>query len=134
MIQMVIKILLVDDSLKFLDAARKFLGTVPGVKVIGTATSGGDGVRLTTELYPDLVLMDVKIAGMSGIEAARSIKRLQHPPHIILLTLHDAPEYQTAAVAVGVDGVVSKTNFGTQLVPEICKLFDVGVHEISAGS
>ncbi len=120
---MAIQIVLVDDSERFLEAAKKFLDTVPGLKVVGATTVAQDSLRLAAELQPDLVLMDIKMAGMNGIEAARNLKALLRPPYIILLTLHDTPEYRAASVAVGADGFVSKANFGTQLVPEIYRLF-----------
>lgn len=110
-----LQILLVDDNPKFITAAAHFLTTVPGVAVVGYASSGLEGLTQVVNLQPDLVFMDVAMPGMSGLEATRYIKAQPHPPRVIILTMHDSPEYRAAAETAGADGFMAKSEFGTQL-------------------
>lgn len=110
-----IQILLVDDNPKFVTAATHFLTTVPGVTVVGYATSGIEGLTQVVNLQPDLVFMDVAMPGMSGLEATRYIKAQPNPPRVIILTMYDSPEYRAAAETAGADGFIAKSDFGTQL-------------------
>ena len=118
-----IKVLLVDDSEQFLQSATAFLFQCPSVEVIGTATSGKDAIKKVQELRPDLVLMDIAMPQMNGIEATRCIKGQAEAPKIIILTLHDNAEYRSAAKDAGADGFVRKSNLLTHLLPMIDALF-----------
>jgi DNA-binding NarL/FixJ family response regulator len=77
-----------------------------------------------TQLQPDLVLMDVAMPNMNGLEATRRIKTQADAPHVVILTLHDTPEYRAAAEAVGADNFVSKAEFNAQMLPLIRTLCD----------
>jgi DNA-binding NarL/FixJ family response regulator len=118
------RVLLVDDSTEFLQSAAHFLGSEPGVEVIGQASSGGDAVEEVSRLRPDLVLMDLNMPGMNGLEATRRIKSQPDSPRVIILTLHENPEYRAAAEAARADGYVSKSELGDQLLPLIQTLFN----------
>jgi DNA-binding NarL/FixJ family response regulator len=119
-----LRILLVDDSVQFLDVVARTLATVPAVEIVGRALSGRDAVEQVTQLQPDLVLMDVAMPNMNGLEATRHIKAQADAPHIVILTLHDTPEYRAAAEAVGADNFVSKAEFNAQMLPLIRTLCD----------
>lgn len=114
-----IQILLVDDNPKFVTAAAHFLATVPGVSVAGCASSGLEGLTQVATLRPDLVFMDIAMPEMSGLEATRQIKAQPDSPCVIILTMHDSPEYRIAAEMAGADGFITKSEFGTQLLPLI---------------
>jgi two-component system chemotaxis response regulator CheY len=116
-------ILLVDDSPEFLESAAGYLATQPDLRVVGRALSGPAALEQAAVLRPDLVLMDIALPGMNGLEAARQIKAWPAPPRIIILTLHDNPEYRSAAAAVRADGFVAKSDFGVQLLPVVRALF-----------
>lgn len=118
-----IRILLVDDSPEFLESAAGYLAAQPDLRVIGRALSGQAALEQAAARRPDLVLMDIAMPGMNGLEAARQIKTWPAPPRIIILTLHDNPEYRSAASAVRADGFVAKSDFGVQLLPVIRALF-----------
>ena len=119
-----IRTLLVDDNPEFLEAAKRFITSEEQLKIIGTALSGQEAIEKVKELNPDLVLMDLAMPDMNGLEATRQIKRQSSAPHVVILTLHDTPEYREASEAVGADGFVPKSDFGVQLLPLVKALFE----------
>ncbi len=120
----VIRTLIVDDNPEFLEAAKRFLSADKQLKIIGIALSGQEAITQTDQLSPDLVLMDLAMPDMNGLEATAHIKRRPDSPHVVILTLHDTPEYREASNEVGADGFVTKSDFGVQLLPLIHLLFD----------
>jgi DNA-binding NarL/FixJ family response regulator len=120
-----IRILLVDDSPDFLQAAAHFLGSDPCLQIIGRAQAAEDALELLPALEPDLVLMDLALPGMNGLEATRRLKELASPPVVILLTMHNLEEYRLAAPQARADGFVTKSEFGVDLLPLIHRLFNL---------
>jgi DNA-binding NarL/FixJ family response regulator len=114
-----IRTLLVDDSPEFLEAAKSFLSTDPDIEIIGQANSGRGALQQVARLGPELVLMDLAMPGMNGLEATCHIKAQPGAPHVVILTLHDNPEYRALAEAAHADGFVAKSEFGVQLLPLI---------------
>ncbi|MBI3876799.1 MAG: response regulator transcription factor, partial [Verrucomicrobia bacterium] len=86
-------------------------------------SSGREAIEKIGEWEPDLVLMDIAMPGMNGIQAAEVIKARPSPPRVILYSFNDTPEYRTASRDVGADGFVSKTEFWNDLMPHIHGLF-----------
>lgn len=111
-----VRVLLVDDSLVFLDAAANLLAGVSGIVVIGQATSGEEAVAQVNSLKPELVLMDWEMPGMNGLQAMKIIKKLADPPQVVIVSLHDLEEYHAAAISQGADGFWSKSQL-CELVP-----------------
>ena len=120
---MIIRILLVDDSIHFIESARRFLSEELGVSVVGSALSGLEAVEKVAQLNPDLVLMDVSMPGMDGLEATQQIKARPKPPVVFILTLYDTPKYRDAAHRAGADGFIPKADFGEKLLPLIYSIF-----------
>jgi DNA-binding NarL/FixJ family response regulator len=118
-----LRILLVDDHAQFLDSLAQFLSVDARLEVVGRASSGTAALRRVAQLSPDLALIDLSMPDMNGLEATRRLKRLPNAPRVIILTLHDQSPYRTAARSAGADGFVSKSEFGTQLLPLIFALF-----------
>jgi DNA-binding NarL/FixJ family response regulator len=118
-----IRVLLVDNNKKFLSTAKNFLSSDPSIDVIDFSFSGEEGIEKVKLLNPDLVLMDLSMPGMGGLKATNFIKSLINPPKIIILTLYDTPEYRNEVKISGADGFVSKSEFGTELIPLIKKIF-----------
>lgn len=77
-----------------------------------------------TRVQPDLVLMDWGMPGMNGLEATYNIKARSGAPNVVILTLYDNAEYRAAALAAGADGYVTKSDFGTELLPIVYTLLD----------
>jgi DNA-binding NarL/FixJ family response regulator len=117
-----LRILLVDDSLAFLESATRFLAMDKKLEIVGRVLSGEEALVQVTQLCPDLVLMDMAMPGMNGLEATRQIKERSSSPYVVVLTLNDGSEYRTAALAVGADGFVTKSEIGTALLPLIHSL------------
>ena len=109
------RILIVDDSADFLDSVSLLLSAAPGVTVIGRARSGEEAIVEVERLQPDLVLMDIGMPGMGGIEATRQIKARERAPRLLLLTMHDSAEYRRAGEHAGADGFLSKLDFTTAI-------------------
>jgi len=116
------RILLVDDNKEFLDVAERFLSADPQIEIVGRVFSGEAGIEAVNRLKPDLVLMDIAMPGMSGLDAIRKIKEQPDPPMVVVLTLYDNPEYRTVAKEIRADGFLSKSEFGTRLLPLIDEL------------
>ncbi len=113
------RILLVDDSEEFLEAAERFLASEPDLEIVGKARSGEEALALIETTQPDLVLMDVAMPGMNGLEATRRIKGQTKAPKVVMLTLYDNPEYRMVAAENGADGFVTKSEFTVHLRPLI---------------
>ena len=118
-----VKVLVVDDSPIFLAAATAFLSRYPQIQVVGRAQSGREAIQLVAEVSPDLVLMDVRMPQMNGLEATQRIKAQPAPPRVIILTLHDSPDCRESAQTVGADGFIAKDEFGDNLPSAIFSLF-----------
>src|ERR1035437_6060397 len=120
------QVLLVDDNQDFLKAAKRFLRAVPGLELVGEATSGDQAVELTAALHPDLVLMDFAMPGMNGPAATRRIKQQPNAPKVIILTLHSRPEFRALAKDAGADGFLQKEDLVVELPPLLASLFPAG--------
>ncbi len=118
-----IRILLVDDNFSFLEAAARFLASDTNIEIIGQISSSLDAIQQVGQLQPDLILMDIAMPEVNGLEATRSIKAQPNAPRVIILTLYDNQEYRTASKAVKADGFIAKSEFGAQLLPLIHSMF-----------
>ena len=124
-----ISVLLVDDSPVFLDQASRWLAGQEGLEVVGTATSAADGMALALRLRPRVVLMDIDMPDMNGIEATRRLKSRSAAPAVVMLSLYCDPDYRAAAAEAGADGFVSKSDLATELLPclrRACSEAEVG--------
>jgi DNA-binding NarL/FixJ family response regulator len=127
-----VQVLLVDDNPGFIAPAVRFLSALPQVKVVGCACSGEEALDLVARLSPDLVLMDLALPGMNGLEATARLRSRPDAPRVIMVTLYDTPEYRAAARVAGADGYVSKSDFGTDLLPMILSLFASPIESLAA--
>ena len=110
---MAIRVLIVDDQAPFRTAARFVVEATDGFEVVGEAETGEDGVALAAELQPDLVLMDVKLPGIDGLEATRRIRDLSGGTvTVLLLSTYETEDYDSRAVEVGAAAFIPKSEFG----------------------
>jgi DNA-binding NarL/FixJ family response regulator len=103
-----IRVVLVDDQAMVRTGLRMVLAAEPDIEVVGEAADGEAGVRVVTEQRPDVVLLDVRMPGVDGLEAARRIAAAQLPTRIVVLTTFDEDEYVAAALRAGVSGFLLK--------------------------
>jgi two-component system invasion response regulator UvrY len=114
-----VSVLIVDDQLPFRAVARTVIGLTGGFEVAAEAESGEDAIRLADERAPDLVLMDINLPGMNGIEATRRI-RASHPgTQVILLSTYSESDLPADARDCGAIDYVHKEDFGPTLVREL---------------
>jgi len=114
---MTLQILLVDDNLTFLASVKKSLKLVSNIHVLAEAHDGVQALVLAQHLQPDLVLLDIVMPGMSGLEVAKALQAWPRAPRVLFLSMHDNECYRLAAQSLGSLGLVSKTNFVTELLP-----------------
>lgn len=105
---MTIRVVLVDDQSMIRTGLRMVLAAEPDIEVVGEASDGAEGVAVVTRLQPDVVLLDVRMPGMDGLEAARRIVAAQLPTRVVVLTTFDEDEYVAAALRAGVSGFLLK--------------------------
>lgn len=117
------RILIVDDSPLAVGALRLWLESLGDNEVVGIAADGEHGLALARTNQPDLVIMDLQLPAMNGLDATREIKRLPAPPRVVLTSGYDGPAYRTAAESVGADGFIGKMDVATQLRPLLQRLF-----------
>jgi len=118
-----IRTVVADDSPLVLKILSSFLEQQRDFQLVGTATDGHHAVRRVVELEPDLVLMDSRLPGLNGLDAARQIKARVRAPAVIIVTEDDTPGCRAAASAAGTDGFVGKGGIFKQLQREIRRLF-----------
>ena len=111
-----VSVLIVDDQLPFRMAARSVVGVTPGFEVVGEAKSGEEAVEQVAALRPQLVLMDINMDGISGIEATRRITAEYPDTKVILLSTYDADDLPADAHTCGAVGYVHKEQFGPDVL------------------
>lgn len=121
---MTIKILLVDDNQAFAAAVRQFLDMLPGAEVVGHEHDGSQALGRIRQLQPDVVLLDIVMPGMNGLEVARALQSWPQAPRIVFLSLHDNTAYRSAARELGAADFVGKADFVTELLPIIERLVE----------
>jgi DNA-binding NarL/FixJ family response regulator len=114
-----IRILLVDDHAMVRQDTRELLERQDDLEVIGEAGDGAEAIDLAGQLMPDVILMDVRMPGMSGIEATRRIKVQQPEIAILALSAYDDAQYVAAAKEAGAAGYLLKNARGSELVAAI---------------
>lgn len=117
--QSLIKVLVVDDQQIIREGLSTILGYQAGLAVAGKATNGQEAVELALELKPDVVLMDVRMPVMNGVEATAHLRRQLPTCKILMLTTFDDEEYVTEAMKAGASGYLLKDIPGKQLAQAI---------------
>jgi DNA-binding NarL/FixJ family response regulator len=103
-----IRVLLVDDQSLLRMGFRMILDAEPDIEVVGEAADGATGVSMTSALHPDVVLMDVRMPGMNGIEATAAITAAAPASRVLILTTFDMDEYVFAGLKAGASGFLLK--------------------------
>ncbi len=120
-----IRILIADDFALFREALGEFLGDQPHCTVVGAAVDGRETLSMVARLQPDLVLMDVHMPQLNGLEAMLEIRSGSPAVRVILISFHASEYWRTASIAAGADGFILKDHLHEQLLRMIAKLFPV---------
>lgn len=114
-----VRVLIVDDQLPFREASRMVVEMTDGFEVVGEAENGEQAVEMATDLKPDLVLMDVQMPGIDGIEATRRIRNADDPPYVLVMSTHESGNYDGPAQSAGAFGFLPKSEFGMDTLEEV---------------
>ena len=114
-----IKILLVEDHVVVREGTRQLLEREHDLEVIGEAGDGEEAVRLAAQLIPDVIIMDISMPKLSGIEAAKQIKTLLPSVAVLILTAYDYDEYIFSLLEAGAAGYLLKSVSGDELIDAI---------------
>jgi DNA-binding NarL/FixJ family response regulator len=110
------RVLLVDDHIVIRRGIQSILRAWPDWQVVGEAASGEEAIELTSKLQPDVILMDISMPGMGGLEATKVIRSAFPQIRILLLTLHDSPEWAETALLAGARGYALKSDSEGELM------------------
>jgi DNA-binding NarL/FixJ family response regulator len=114
-----IRLLLVDDHAILRDGLRALLSYYSEVEVVGEAEDGLQAIEAVERLAPDVVLMDIAMPGMNGLEATRRIRQSHPSTRILVLTQYDDPRYVLPFLQAGVAGYVVKRALGSDLIDAV---------------
>lgn len=112
------KVFLVDDNEDVRRLVRRLFHVHPRFEVVGEASHGRDAVEKAPNLRPDLIVLDLSMPVMNGLEAAPLLIKLVPNVWIILLTAHEFPELQRLLAELGIHAVVPKSKTSTHLIPQ----------------
>ncbi|MGB8581248.1 MAG: response regulator transcription factor [Candidatus Sulfotelmatobacter sp.] len=113
------QILIVDDNEAVRKSLRSLLSSRPGWKVCGEAVDGLDAIEKAKSLRPDIVLMDISMPRMNGLEVARAIRQELADAKILIMSQHDPASLLPSAIQAGANGCVDKSQLATDLLSSI---------------
>jgi two-component system, NarL family, response regulator DegU len=117
-----IRVLLVDDHTIVLDGLKKLLESTGNISIVGEANNGERMIQLAKALNPDVIVSDISMPGINGLDAAIELKS-QNPEHrFLMLSMHDSEEYIAKAFASGIDGFLLKNSEKEELFLAIKKI------------
>jgi DNA-binding NarL/FixJ family response regulator len=114
-----LRILIADDHAAVRVLLKNILESVPGWRVCAEAENGSSAIRLAIQLHPDIVVMDLGMPDVDGLEAARQILSFDDRVRIVLTTLHEFPDFIDAARRAGACGCFFKIESGRHLIPAV---------------
>jgi DNA-binding NarL/FixJ family response regulator len=112
-------VLVVDDQLVFRQVAREVIDATPDFEILGEAGSGPHALAATDELSPDLILLDVRMPGMDGIETAGHLSAAHPDVVVVLITIDEPPYLPDGVAACGAAELVRKQDFGPALLRRV---------------
>jgi DNA-binding NarL/FixJ family response regulator len=121
-------VVLADDHQMFRQGMKKILKEISDLKIIGEANDGHELLSLMRKLSPHMVILDISMPNIRGIEATREMKAIYHEIKVVILTMHNNMDYLKHAIAAGAEGYVLKQDAGTELLSAIETVRGGGVY------
>ena len=122
------RVLVVDDHAFIRRGVQTILNPFPEWELCGEADNGNDAVRMAGELRPEVIIMDVSMPGLNGIEATRAIRKTQPDVKVVLLTLHESADLVRSAFRAGARGYLLKTEAEQELVRALTVVLGDGAY------
>jgi DNA-binding NarL/FixJ family response regulator len=110
-----IRVIVADDHMIVRTGIRHVLESEPGFQVIGEAANGAEAVALAEKLHPDVVVLDISMPDESGLEVAARLSGIAGAPRVLILSMHNNPEYVLESVRAGANGYLLKDTAATEL-------------------
>jgi DNA-binding NarL/FixJ family response regulator len=114
-----VRVLVVDDHPVFREGTRRILEARPDIRVVGEAADGMEAVQLAGVLRPDVVILDIRLPGLNGVEATRRIVHTAPDTHVLVLTAYDDDGYVAALMNAGALGYLLKSVSGAELAEAV---------------
>ncbi|HEX9924540.1 MAG TPA: response regulator transcription factor [Anaerolineae bacterium] len=102
------RVILADDHPLVRASIRNMLNAAPGIEVIGEASNGSEALSLVDNLAPDVLLLDMEMPGLTGVEVAQKLQQIDSPVHVLALSAYDDTEYISGLLASGAAGYLTK--------------------------
>ncbi len=118
------RVVIADDDALVRAGLTLLLGGDSGLEIVGEACDGAEAVRLTSQLQPDVVLMDIRMPHLDGIAAARQVLALPDPPKVVMLTTFDTDELVLGALRAGAQGFLLKDTAPAEMIQAIHRAAD----------
>ena len=119
---MAVTVLIVDDNAQFRALLREIVAAEPDLHVVDEAADGAEAIQLAQDLRPDILLLDLGMPRVNGLEVLRWSKMERPESKVIIVTVHTEDAYRQAAEASGADAFLLKRTLGTDLLPTIQRL------------
>ncbi len=119
-----IRLLIADDHTLVRSGLRSMLRREPDIEIVGEARNGREAVELCRSLRPDLVLMDVRMPEMDGLEATRAVKQEHPETGVLMVTMHENRDYMLEATKAGAAGYVLKDASRSELISAVRRVAD----------
>ncbi len=121
-----IRLLVVDDHAVMRDGIRALLSLNEDIEIVGEAANGQEAIEKAQELLPDVIIMDIAMSGMDGLEATRRILKQNPRARVLVLSQYDDKEYILSAIKAGSAGYVPKRALGSELISAIRAVYHGG--------
>jgi two-component system nitrate/nitrite response regulator NarL len=121
-----LRVLLADDHPLVREGLQKVFSAQHSIRVVGEAADGEEAILLAAKLHPDVVLLDITMPRVGGLEAMRRLRRLSPQPKVLILTIHDRPEFVEEFARAGACGYVVKTASPQELVRAVMRVHGGG--------
>lgn len=129
-----IRIVVADDHTVVREGIRRVLDEEPGFSVVGEASSGPEALEAVERTEPDVLLLDLSMAGMGGFDVLRGLRERESAPRVLVLSMHDDAEYVLRAVRAGADGYLLKDEAGPSMLRAAVRAVQAGDSYFSASA